>query len=190
MAPFRSLRRLCLLGAIALLSVSVGCHLDMLLKAKNSPRAALSVSPTAVRDSARAGSRDVKHADIEITNNGEGTFTWSASDHADWIELDPSEGEVPGTLTISLDPQDLDPGVYHGDVTVTAIEAADTQLTTISVTFIVQRPGLSVTPATLERSTTLNSNAVFNETLQVTNSGSGQLSWTATANRSWLSLGT
>lgn len=188
MPQFRSPRRLLLAGAIALLAFSAACRLDMLLKAKNSPRPVLSVMPTAVRDSARAGSHDVREADVAITNTGEGTFTWSASDHADWIHLDPDAGEVPGTLTISLDPDGLDPGVYQGDVTVTAVEAADTQLTTIAVTFLVQRPGLSVTPPTIERSTTLNSNAVFNETLQVTNSGTGQLNWTATANRPWLSL--
>lgn len=189
MARLRSPRLLLLLGAIALLSLSGACRLDMLLKSKNSPGARLSISPTEVRDSARAGSHDVRETDVEITNTGDGTFTWSASDHAPWIHLDPSEGEVPGTLTIALDPEDLDPGVYQGDVTLTAVEAADTQVTTIGVTFVVQRPGLSVAPTSIERSATLNSNAVFNETVQVSNTGTGQLSWTATANRSWLSLG-
>ena len=189
MAPFRSPRRLFLVGAIALLSLSVACRLDMLLKAKNSPRPVLSVTPSEVRDSARAGSHDIRQANVAITNTGAGTFTWSASDHADWIRLDPTEGNVPGTLKISLDPDGLDPGVYQGEVTVTATEAADTQLTTIPVTFLVQRPGLSVTPTSIERSANVNSNAVFTETLQVTNSGTGQLSWTATKDRSWLSLG-
>src|SRR3982074_2539912 len=189
MATTRNLRRFCVLGAVAMLSVSVACHLDMLVKAKNGPRGVLNVAPTLVRDSARAGSHDVRHAHVEITNSGEGTFTWSASNHASWIQLDPTGGDVPDTLTISLNPEGLDPGVYQGDVTVKATEAADTQLTTIAVTFLVQRPGLSVTPATIERSANLNSNAVFTETLQVSNSGTGQLSWTATENRSWLALG-
>src|SRR5207237_3212323 len=188
MAPFRSPRRLFLVGAIALLSLSVACRLDMLLKAKNSPRPVLRVTPSEVRDSARAGSHDVRQANVAITNTGAGTFTWSASDHADWIRLDPTKGDVPGTLKISLDPDGLDPGVYQGEVTVTAKEAADTQKT-IPVTFLVQRPGLSVTPTSIERSANVNSKAVFTETLQVTNSGTGQLSWTATDDRSWLSLG-
>jgi hypothetical protein len=189
MPRFHSPRRLFLVGAIALLAFSGACRLDMLLKAKNSPRPVLSVTPRAVRDSARAGSHDVRETDVEITNTGEGTFAWSASDHADWIHLDPDEGEAPGTLTIALDPDGLDPGVYQGDVTVTAVEAADTQITTIAVTFLVQRPGLSVSPASIEDSTTLNSNATFTRTLQVTNNGTGELSWTATENRPWLSLG-
>jgi BACON domain-containing protein/pre-peptidase len=185
----RSLRRLSVLGAIALLSLSIACRLDMLLKAKNTPRPVLSVAPTEVRDSARAGSHDVRHTNVQITNTGEGTFTWSASDHAAWIQLDPTKGEIPGTLTIALNPEDLNPGVYQGDVTVMAVEAADTQFTTIAVTFLVQRPGLSIAPATIERSTNVNSNAIFTETVQVTNSGTGQLSWSASENRSWMSLG-
>ena len=189
MARRRSLRRLCLAGAIGLLSLSVACKLDMLLKTKSAPRPLLTVSPTAVRDSARAGSSDVRHADVAITNGGDGTFNWSAVDHAPWIRLDPQEGAVPGTLTISLDPSDLDPGVYEADVTVIAADAADSQFTTIPVTFLVQRPGLSVTPATIERATSINSGEVFNETLQVSNSGSGQLTWTATVDKSWLTLG-
>jgi len=188
----RSVRRLCMLGAVALASVSVACHLDMLLKTKNPPRPALSISPAEVRDSARAGSRDVREADVEITNDGEGSLQWTASDHSSWIHLDPTEGDVPGTLTIRLDPENLDPGVYEGDVTVmaTAAGVADTQLTTIPVTFLVTRPGLNVSPMTIERSTKVGSNESFTETIQVTNNGTGQLTWSADEDKSWLSLGT
>src|SRR4051812_976151 len=194
MRRFRSPRPrvLCLLGALALASVSFACHLDMLLKSKNPPRAVLSISPPAVRDSARAGSGEERHTDVEITNSGEGSLKWSASEHSPWLRIDPTAGEVPGTLSITMDPEDLDPGVYESDVTVlaTSSESADTQLITIPVTFVVQRPGLNVSPTTIDRSTTLNSNEVFTESIQVSNSGTGQLSWTASDDKSWISLGT
>ena len=183
------MRRFCLLGAIALLTLSVACRLDMLLKS-NTPHPQLAVAPLEVRDSARAGSHDVRTADVAITNGGGGSFTWAASDHSSWIHLDPREGEVPGILTISLDPSDLDPGVYQGDVTVTAKDAPDSQFTTISVTFLVQRPGLLVAPTAIERSTNVNSNATWTETILVTNSGTGQLNWTASNEKPWLTLGT
>ena len=183
------MRRLCLLGAIALLTLSVACRLDMLLKS-NTPHPQLAVAPLEVRDSARAGSHDVRTADVAITNGGGGSLTWAATDHSSWIHLDPREGEVPGTLTISLDPSDLDPGVYRGDVTVTAKDAPDSQFTTISVTFLVQRPGLLVAPTAIERSTNVNSKATWTETILVTNSGTGQLNWTASNEKPWLTLGT
>lgn len=189
--PRRSVRRLWLLGSVALASVSVACHLDMLLKG-HSQRPLLALSPAAIRDSARAGSSEMREASVEITNDGEGSLRWTASDHASWIQLDPTEGDVPGTLTIRLDPANLDPGVYEADVTVTATASgvADTEVTTIPVTFLVTRPGLNVSPSTIERSTKVGSNESFTETLQVTNSGTGELAWSATEDRSWLTLGT
>lgn len=184
----RSIRQLCLLGATALLSLSVACRLDMLLKTTGTTRPLMSVAPIEVRDSARAGSNDVRTAEVAISNSGGGTFTWSASERSSWMGLEPHEGEAPGTLTISLDPDNLAPGVYEGDVTVIARDAVDSQFTTIAVTFLAQRPGLSVTPTSIERSTNVNSNATFTEALQVSNSGSGPLNWTATKQRSWVTL--
>ena len=183
-------RRLCVLGAVALASVSVACHLDMLLKSKDSLKPVLTVAPSEVRDSARAGSHDVRSADVSITNGGGGELTWSATDHSGWIHLEPHEGEVPGSLTISLDPEDLAPGVYQGDVTVLARGAADSQFSTISVTFLVQRPGLVVAPMSLDHATIAGSGATWTDNLQVTNNGTGELNWTATEHRDWISLGT
>ena len=185
-----SLRRPYLLGAVALLALSFACKLDMLLKPTNLPHPTLIVTPAEVEDTARARSSEVKHADVSITNSGSGTLTWTASDRSEWIRLEPREGEVPATLTITMDPDNLDPGTYEADVTITARTAADSQITTIPVTFVVQRPGLNVSPATIDRSTNVGSNAVFNETIQVSNSGTGKLDWTASEDASWLTLGT
>ncbi|MFN2570250.1 MAG: BACON domain-containing protein [Gemmatimonadales bacterium] len=189
MARSRSIRQLCLSGTIALLALSVACRLDMLLKPTGAARSQLTVAPREVRDSARAGSHDIRSVDVAIDNDGGGSFTWTASDHSPWIQLDPQDGEAPGTLTISLDPEDLGPGVYEGDVTIVAREAGDSQFTTIAVTFVVQRAGLSVTPTSIEHSTNVNSNQSFNETLHVSNSGTGQLNWTASKSRPWVTLG-
>lgn len=182
------LRRPYLLGAVALLALSVACRLDMLLKPTNVPRPVLTVSPNAVEDTARANSNETKETQVSITNDGGGTFTWTASDRSDWIRLEPSEGDVPGTLMITLDPDNLGPGTYEAVVLVTAMSTADTQVTTIPVTFVVQRPGLNVSPSTIDRSTNVGSGAVFNETVQISNSGTGRLDWTASEGKSWLSL--
>ena len=184
----RSPRSLCLLAAVTLLSLSVACRLDMLLKPTNTPRPVLLVSPGEVRDTARARSNQVRRVDVAITTSGGGSITWSASDRSDWISLEPREGEVPGTLTISLDPEELGPGIYESEVTVLARDVADTMVTTIPVIFVVQRPGLTVTPTTIERSTNAGSGAVFNENIQISNSGTGELNWTIDEDRSWLSL--
>jgi hypothetical protein len=184
-----SSRRPWLLGVIALLGVSLACRLDMLLKPTNTPRPVLSVTPVQVRDSARAGSSDVRTSKIVIANTGGGKLTWSATDHSPWIHLDPSEGDVPDTLAISLDPNDLGPGEYDADVTIIARDGKDSVAGTIAVTFLVQRPGLSVTPLTITHQTNVNSNATFNETIQISNTGTGALDWTASNSKPWLTLG-
>ena len=182
------LRHPYLLGSLTLLALSVACRLDMLLKPTTLTRAVLTVTPTAVEDTASAHSNQTRQAHVSITGDGGGSVTWTASDRSSWIDLQPNEGEVPGTLTITLDPDDLGPGTYEADVTVTAKSAADTQITIIPVTFVVQRPGLNVTPTTITHSTSLGSGAVFNETIQISNSGTGRLDWTASEGESWLSL--
>src|SRR4051812_44795313 len=162
----------------------------MLLKPTNAPQARLSVTPNEISDTARAHSSETRRAEVAITNSGGGSFTWTASDRSDWLRLDPRAGDAPGTLTITMDPGDLDAGTYEGDVTIIAKSgAADSQVTTISVTFVVQRPGLNVNPTPISRSTNIGSGAVFNETIQISNSGTGRLDWTATEEKSWLSLG-
>jgi len=188
--PSSIVRRPYLLGAVALLALSVACRLDMLLKPTNLPRPALTVTPAEVRDTARAHSSEVKHAEVSITNSGGGTLTWTATDRSDWIRLEPSEGEVPATLTITMDPDELGPGTYEADVTIIARTTADSQITTVPVTFVVQRPGLNVSPTDIERSTNIGSNATFTETIQISNSGTGTLEWTASEDASWLSLAT
>lgn len=184
----RSFRHLCLLGSLAVLVLSVACRLDMLLKS-NTALPVLTVSPTDVQDTALAGSEEVRTAEVSITNGGGGSFTWSAAERSGWIRIEPREGEVPGTITITLDPDDLGPGIYQGDVTVVAKTVTDSQVTTIAVTFVVQRPGLNVTPTSIERSTNVGSNEAFNETIQISNSGTGELSWTATRDGFWITLG-
>lgn len=183
------MKRPYLLGAVALLALSVACRLDMLLKPTNVPRPALTLTPSEIQDTARANSGDEKTVEVAITNGGGGSFTWSASDRSEWIRMNPREGDVPGTLTLTLDPEHLGPGIYQGEVTVVAKSASDSQTATIAVTFVVERPGLNVTPTLIDRSTNLGSNQTFNETIQVSNNGTGQLNWTASKDKPWITLG-
>ncbi|MGH7530573.1 MAG: BACON domain-containing protein, partial [Gemmatimonadales bacterium] len=191
-----TMRRLLTPAVLAGLVFSVAtCRLDMLLESSAATEhPSLSVVPTAVRDSASAGVDEVRRVTVEITNGGvaesEGSFDWIAEESYPWIRLTPREGQVPDTLTITLDPEDLDPGTHEGEITVTASGAGipDSQVT-ITVTFITQRPGLAVTPQDIEHQTNLNSGVRFSDTLRISNDGTGELTWTAENDRPWLSLG-
>lgn len=176
-------------GLLALMVLSVSqCRLDMLIKGGPNARPVLSVAPTAVRDSARAGSDDVRQASVQITNAGEGSLSWSVTKDKGWIGVSPTQGGAPATINITLDAHGLAPGTYQGGVTVHAPGAEDST-TTVAVTLVVQRAGLVVSPGSVIFSTNVNSNAVFRDTLAISNTGNGLLVWTASKSRPWITLG-
>ena len=188
--PSRRLRWIGLSVAMGLLTLSVAtCRLDQLLKSSARAHPVLSVAPTDISDSARAGSDDIRHQNVVITNGGDGKFDWSATKDKGWISLSPSEGSVPDTLTISLDAHGMAPATYHGTVTIHA-PGTDDSTVDVSVTFVVQRAGLNVSPSAVVHATNVNSNESFGDTLRISNNGNGILVWTASKSKPWITLGT
>jgi hypothetical protein len=190
MASHRTLRAL--VPGLILLVLSVAtCRLDMLLKpSAKSAQPQLAVTPTTVRDSARAGSDDVRRIEIELLNGGtgDGEYSWEAEDDRPWIRLSPRDGTLPDTMVITLDAEDLDPDTHEGTITITAPGMPDSQVT-IAVTFIAQRAGLNVSPGSIEHSANVGSGAVFDDTLRISNGGNGPLVWTVRKDRPWVTLG-
>jgi hypothetical protein len=190
MATPRGIRNILVSAAIALLALSVAtCQIDRLLKSSGKgDHPVLGVAPTAITDSARAGSDDVREQTIGITNNGDGSFTWAATKDKGWISLDPTQGSAPGAFTASLDAHGMAPGTYHGTITIHA-KGTDDSVATVAVTFVVQRAGLVVTPGALTHGTNYKSNEDFHDQLQISNTGNGVLVWTASKSKSWITLG-
>lgn len=171
-------------GAVLLFGLVVnGCRINKLLS-RSSAEGPLQVSPAVVRDSALAGTTAPRRSSLQVTNGG----SWFATNDSPWIGVTPANGSGRRTVTIALDPEQLDPGTHEGSVTVSAAEAAESQVT-IPVTFVIQQPVLVVKPGEISR-TTRASNSQFFDTLEVRNDGSGPLVWTASNTSAWLTLGT
>ena len=150
----------------------------------------LTVTPASLRDSAIAGSTTPIMRSLTIANTGSGTINWTASKKSTWLSLSSSSGSAPptATVTLSLNPSGLAPGVHADTIVVTDPATPPGSPDTTIVTFVIQQPVLVVGPASINHSVNANSGATLHDTLHISNSGTGPLTWTATKDSSWVTF--
>jgi hypothetical protein len=170
-----------------------GCQINKLLSRSTGNGAAggagggggtIAVSPAQVLDSALAGETTPRVTTLAVSNGG----TWFATIGSPWIDVAPARGGGRATVRLSLDPQNLTPGLHLGTVTLQDHDSTG-PTATVTVRFRIQQPVLKVAPGGISF-TARSSNAVFFDTLEVTNDGDGPLVWTATTEHhvGWLTL--
>ncbi|GEM_PF-1327747 len=121
----------------------------------------LGVTPTSLD----FGSTDTQKT-FAITNTGSGTLTWQVTPQEAWIAANPLNGTDATTITVSVDRSGLAPGHYTGTVSVTSNGGNQ------DVTVDMDVPGLGINPTSLDLG---DSDLV--KTFNITNTGSGTLSW-------------
>jgi hypothetical protein len=122
---------------------------------------------------------------VNITASGAST-TWAVTSNASWLQVSPSTALTPGKITVSVNSTGLAQGTYSGTVMVYVPGATNSPIT-IPVTFLVDTKGLAVSPGSFSFFGA-SGNPVPARKLNITNSGTGTLSWTATANASWITM--
>jgi hypothetical protein len=150
----------------------------------------LTVTPDAFRDSAIAGSTTPIAKSLTIDNTAIGTINWSVTKRSTWLSLGSTTGSAPPStvVTLTLNPTGLAAGVYVDTVIVDGGAALGSPDTTF-VTFVIEQPPvLTVSPAAINRAANANSGVTFNDTLGISNSGTGALAWTAIADSTWVIL--
>jgi hypothetical protein len=122
---------------------------------------------------------------VNITAGGANT-TWGATSNVSWMTVAAPNSLTPGSLTISVNPSGMTPGSYPGSVTVSAPGASNSPLI-IPVTLAINSTVLSVTPSILTffGAVGLDPNP---QSIQISNTGTGSLNWTASHTSSWLGL--
>ena len=117
-----------------------------------------------------------------ITNSGTGTLTWNVSDDKDWISVIPVSGSTSfetDELNVKVDRSNLGAGIHTGTITVTSNGGTET----ISVTASKEVPDLSVSTSSLDFGSSITSSS-FN----ITNSGTGSLTWSVGDDRTWINI--
>jgi outer membrane protein assembly factor BamB len=155
------------------------------------PQPILSVTPASLAFSYTIGGTNPAPATLNVANTGTGTLSFTASSNATWLSVSPTSGSAPRNEQVTVAVAGLAAGTYSGQVTVTSSGAQGSPTVipvTLTVTAAAPQPILSVTPSSVSFSYTLGGANPPPATLNVANTGTGTLSFTASSNASWLSL--
>ncbi len=146
-------------------------------------------TPTALSFNATVGGTNPAAQTIGVSNTGGGTLSWNASDNAAWLTLSPQSGANAGTITLSVNTAGLAAGTYNATVTLAATGATTkTVPVSLTVTAASTTPSIGSSPASLSFSGMVGGSNPASQTLSVTNTGGGTLTWTASDNAAWLTL--
>ena len=126
---------------------------------------------------------------IQLTNNGGGVLNWTATSNASWLSVSPASGTAPSTLTVSVVPSGLAAGTYGGSIQVSSAGASNTPATVpVTLTVAPAAPSLAVFPKTLAFNYTVEASLPAAQSVSITNTGGGSLSWTASASANWIGV--
>lgn len=149
----------------------------------------IGASPTSLSFAATQGGANPATQTLSISNTGGGSFSWSAVKNATWLTLSPVSGTGNGAVTLTVTTGSLTAGSYSGAVTVNAPGASSV---TVPVTFTVATvpipPSIGASPTNLSFVATQAGGNPAPQTLSISNTGGGSLSWSATDNVDWLIL--
>ncbi len=156
------------------------------------PTPTIGLSTTALSFTGVQGGTNPASQSVTITNSGSGTLSWSVSDNVNWLSLSPTSGTGNGSVTASVNISGLAAGTYNGTITISATGATNTPQT-VSVMLTVSAaptPTIGLSPTSLSFTATQGAANPAAQTVNVTNPGSGTLTWSASDNASWLTLNT
>ncbi|GEM_PF-1690143 len=120
--------------------------------------------------------------DLVVINTGTGSLNWQATTSSDWLNATPGSGSTDDQEAVSIEVDRS--GLSSGDYEATLSFTSNGGNLSIPVTMTVStEPILSVEPTNLKiesKEQTAN--------ISITNSGSGNLNWTASTTQSWMNL--
>jgi hypothetical protein len=124
---------------------------------------------------------------VNITAGGQVT-SWTATSSVSWLQVTASSTLTPGTLTASVNASGLAEGTYNGTIVIYAPGATNSPLV-IPVTLGIKTALLATNPASL---TFFGASGYSTpgQSIGITNSGTGGLSWSASTDSSWISMST
>ena len=157
----------------------------------SSLKPAIGVSSPSLSFSAQQGDDSPTTQTLTVTNRGGGTLNWNAASTAAWLSLSPASGKDTGTIALTVIAGSLAIGTYNAIITLNAAGAIPVIVPvnlTISVPVSSGPPVIRTSPASLSFTAELGSSNSSSQTVSISNTGGGLLTWSASENVSWLSI--
>jgi uncharacterized protein (TIGR03437 family) len=144
----------------------------------------ISVSPSVLNYAYQSGGNLPQPQAVTVAASWAAAFTAAASGGT-WLSVGPASGTTPASLSVSVDPTALSPGVYNGTITITV---PGTSPLSVAVTLTVTSPStISVSPRVLNYA--YQSGGNLPQPQAVTVSATSAVAFTASAaGSSWLSV--
>ncbi|MGE3978842.1 MAG: hypothetical protein AB7F94_14840, partial [Nitrospira sp.] len=153
------------------------------------PKPIIGVSSPSFSFSARQGDGSSTTQTFTVTNIGQGTLNWNATATAAWLTLGPASGKDTGTITLTATAGSLPIGIYNATI---ILSAAGATAVTIPVNLTIEAasvpPTIGTSPATLSFTAMQGDSNSSSQTVSISNTGGGLLTWLASENASWLSI--
>jgi hypothetical protein len=164
---------------------------------------AIGLSPTSLTFDAPQGGPNPVSKEFTVKNDGGGTLSWSATDDAAWLSLNPAGGSLASgqsqVVTVTVDvltpanPANLVEGTYLATITVAGTNAATglavaNSPRTLGVTLHVNSiPTIGLNPQNLSFKLATDSGESAPAGVSITNTGSGTLTWSVSGGDPWVS---
>lgn len=167
---------------------------SVLVVAAHASAFALRYSPTSLAFVSTQGSANPPAQTLTIWKRGSREKNWSAVSPVAWLSPSPVSGSISSeqdTIQVAVNASGLAAGSYTSSLMITVVNLNGTiRKTAVPVTLTVNPapPVIGLSPTALSFSGTAGGSNPPVQTLSLSNTGGGTLSWTASNNAAWLSL--
>ncbi len=122
---------------------------------------------------------------VEIVNAGIGSIRYRTKNTANWLNVTPTSGSTPDSLTIAVTSQNLPVGNYTAEIQLVDETTLDSS-NSLLVTLTVSTSSIALAPDTVQFTAAAQIGNPASAHVIVNNAGSGTLDWQAVETEPWL----
>lgn len=132
----------------------------------------ITVDPRQLTFSYQLGGANPDSQSIAVSADSTIAFTATTSG-GDWLSVTPGSGNTPGSLSVTVDPSGLEPGIYAATVLVSSVSAGNSpQATSVSL-MVIAAPVITVNPSFMEFSFQIGGQAPLAQAFTVATTPAG-----------------